>query len=662
MITASELLAQSPLFAALMPQHREQLAGHLTRHEVPVNTEIVRQGDPADALFLIETGLIAVLVRDPRLGIVRVIDQLAPPQSFGETALIMTGARNATCMALEPSSVYRLGRDVFDAVVQRLPAVALGIARTLAERLERVTREGEVPWTSLTNRLPDRKLWASAPDALIRKHRFAPLEMDKHFLTVGMVDPQDGVAVEAVRTAFPGVRFRVVAVSVEDFERFVALANNKGVQGRVTDAVVVPPEARPAITFVEDDDARSSRAAVQASAANSGSALVAIVDELIGTALAVGASDIHIEHERKSLNIRYRIDGSLRPRAQVLPPDMGKPLVSRLKLLARLDITETRRPQDGRISLHAGKRMVDLRLSTMPAKFGEKVVLRVLDAEANIADLKSLLVYDAVRQLFAEMVFRPHGLVLVTGPTGSGKSTTLYSALYSRRRPELNIVTVEDPIEYHLDGVTQVQVQAEVTSFASVLRALLRQDPNVIMVGETRDQETAKMAVEASTTGHLVLTSMHTNSALEAVYRLLDLGVERYAIANSLVGVLHQRLVRRLCASCTEPCDYPQPLIDRLYRLGAFHPQEKPVLRRGVGCQRCNGTGFKGRVAVAELLVASDAVRTAFSAGADLSQLRLVARNGALVELPRYAGVLLGMGVTVPGEVLHLLQNVGMQG
>jgi type II secretory ATPase GspE/PulE/Tfp pilus assembly ATPase PilB-like protein len=235
----------------------------------------------------------------------------------------------------------------------------------------------------------------------------------------------------------------------------------------------------------------------------------------------------------------------------------------------------------------------------------------------------------------------------------------MYSARFARRRPELNLVTVEDPIEYHLDGVTQIQVQHEITSFASVLRAMLRQDPNVIMVGETRDQETARMAVEASTTGHLVLTSMHTNSALEAVFRLLDLGVERYAIANSLVGVLHQRLVRKLC-SCSEPTDYPPQIVERLYRAGAFTSGEQPTLRRAVGCQRCSGTGFKGRVGVTEILVASDAVRTAFSSGADLSQLKPVARNGALFEMPSCAGALLNLGLTTPGEVLHLVSNVGM--
>jgi type II secretory ATPase GspE/PulE/Tfp pilus assembly ATPase PilB-like protein len=660
MASAIDLLAQNPLFAGLVPQHREQIAARLSRHEIAPNTQIVRQGDPADALFLIESGLVGVFVRDGKLGMTRLVDQLEPPESFGEMALITSTARNASVTALDHTVVHRLGKDVFDAVVTKVPGVALGIARMLAERLQRMTSEHEVPWVSLASRAPDRKLWATAPDAIVRKHKIVPIELDRHFLTVGMVDPEDAAGLQALKQAFAGVRFKVVAISADDFERFIASVSapkNNSPAGKAGDAINVPPEGRPQLSFMEDDDTRGERRA--STAAMTGAQVVTIVDEIVGTGLAVGASDIHIEHERKSLMIRYRVDGALRPRSQPLPPEFGKPLVSRLKLLAKLDITETRRPQDGRISLQAGKRMVDLRLSTMPAKFGEKVVLRILDAEANVADLKSLVVYEPVRQLFSEMVFRPHGLVLVTGPTGSGKTTTMYSALYARKRPELNVLTVEDPIEYHLDGVTQIQVQPEITSFASVLRSMLRQDPNVIMVGELRDQETARMAVEASTTGHLVLSSLHTNSALEAVFRLLDLGVERYAIANSLLGVLHQRLVRRLCPSCSEETDYPPAIIERLYRAGAFAQHETPRLRRGVGCARCGGTGYKGRVAVTELLVASDAVRTAFSAGADLSQLRPVARNGALFELARCAGALLALGATSPGEVLHLMQSVG---
>jgi type II secretory ATPase GspE/PulE/Tfp pilus assembly ATPase PilB-like protein len=665
MLSPNDLLAQNALFTSLSPQHREQIAARLTRHEIAPNTAIVRQGDPADALFLIESGLVGVFIKDSRLGMTRFIHQLEAPESFGEMALVTQQARNASCTALEHTVVHRLGREVFDAVTSKVPGVALAIARVLAERLQKLTVEREVPWVNLANRTPDRKLWASSPDQLLRKHKVVPIEMDKHFLTVGMVDPEDAAALQAVRQAFSGVRFKVVAISAEDYDRFIASVGGgksgggggASIGGKAGEAVHVAPEARPQIVFMEDDETRGGRAS--AAINMSGSQVVSVVDEIVGTGLAIGASDIHIEHERKILAVRYRVDGALRPRAQPLPPDVGKPLVSRIKLLAKLDITETRRPQDGRISLQAGKRMVDLRVSTMPSKFGEKVVLRILDAEANVTDLKSLLVFEPVRQLFSEMLFRPHGLVLVTGPTGSGKTTTMYSGLFARKRPELNVLTVEDPIEYHLDGVTQIQVQAEITTFASILRAMLRQDPDVIMVGETRDHETARMAVEASTTGHLVMTSMHTNSALEAVFRLLDLGVERYAIANSLLGVLHQRLVRKLCASCAEDGEYPAPIIERLYRAGAFQQQDTPRLKRNVGCQRCGGSGFKGRVGVTELLVASDAVRTAFSAGADLSQLKPVARNGALFELPRCAGALLAQGLTTPGEVLHLLQNVG---
>ena len=652
-ISPEDLLAQSALFADFPAKLREQLAQRLTRHEFAANVEIVRQGDAGDALFMIESGTVGVFVRDERLGIVRFVGQLGARETFGEMSVVTASPRNATCTALEPTVVHRLGRDVFEAVASKVPAVALALARTLAERVQRLTSERNVPWVTLASRPPDRRILSTAPESLLRKHRVLPLELDRHFLLLAMVDPQDGSAMQAVQAAFGGVRLKVVAIGLEDFERFMSGAFASTAAGRTSDVGATPSEGRPSLTFIEDDE-RSARAP-----AVSGPQLIAVVDEIIGTGLMLGASDIHIEHERKAIVVRYRVDGALRPRAQPLAPELGKPLVSRFKLLAKLDITETRRPQDGRISLTAGKRLVDLRLSTMPAKFGEKLVLRILDAEANIADLKSLVVYEPVRQLFSEIVFRPHGLALVTGPTGSGKSTTMYSALGARRKPELNIVTVEDPIEYHLDGVTQIQVQPEVTSFGSILRAMLRQDPNVILVGEMRDQETARMAVEASTTGHMVISSMHTNSALEALYRLLDMGVERYAIANALNGVLHQRLVRKICQACVEPFEYPAPILERLVRARAFKPDERPQLKRGAGCARCGGSGYKGRVAVTELLVGSDSVRTAFSAGADLADLRPVAQHGGLFELSSCAGALLSMGMTTPGEVLHLLQSAG---
>jgi type IV pilus assembly protein PilB len=235
----------------------------------------------------------------------------------------------------------------------------------------------------------------------------------------------------------------------------------------------------------------------------------------------------------------------------------------------------------------------------------------------------------------------------------------MYSALFARRRPELNIVTVEDPIEYHLDGITQVQVHTDNGStFGSILRALLRQDPDVIMVGELRDSDTARMAVEASNTGHLVITSLHTNGAIEAIVRLLDLEVERYALSNSLACVLHQRLVRRICKECVEPFEYPMPILELLAKTGALRPGQEVTLYRGKGCQKCNGSGFRGRAALYEMLVVNDPVREAISKGIDGIQLKQIASAGALVDMSRYAGLLITAGVTVPGEVLQYLQQV----
>jgi type II secretory ATPase GspE/PulE/Tfp pilus assembly ATPase PilB-like protein len=656
MAVPQALLTQNALFSCLDRSHVEQLAPHFSRHEIPPHTEIVQQGQPGDSLFLIESGVIGVYRRDPKVGTVQLVAQLEAPESFGEMALVTGETRTATCVALEPVVAYRLASEVFHAVVQQAPAVALGVARVLSDRLARMTAENDIPWTSLAGRAVDARLWALVTDAQWTRARAVPIALVGRALSVGLVDPLDLQAVNALRAALPSFRVKIHAISANEVDAFVAQVRASKPAVAASRDAVVPPASRPQLSFVEDEDARAGRPSL---VQPSGQQVLALVDEIVGTGIALGASDIHIEHERRGVAVRYRVEGELRARPQPIPSEQGKPLVSRLKLLARLDITDTRRPQDGRIFVQVGKRSIDLRISTMPAKFGEKIVLRILDGEASIVSLKELILQDKVRQHFSEMVFRPNGLVLVTGPTGSGKTTTLYAALAARKRPELNVVTVEDPIEYHLDGITQVQVNPEVgTTFGAVLGALLRQDPDVILVGETRNAETAKMALEAAMTGHLVLTSLHTNGAVESVLRLTELGAEPYAVSNALLGVLHQRLVRRCCPSCTEPFEYPAPIVERLYKVGAFLPHERPTLARGRGCPRCNQTGFKGRVAIIEILMVNDAVRAAISAGSDNATLKDVARSsGAMVELARYAGIMVGTGVTVPGEVLHLLQK-----
>ncbi len=650
-----DLLAKSVLFEGLNPVQREWIAARLIRQDVPAGADIVRQGEAGDALYLIESGSVGVFVRDRRLGLVQQVALLEPPEAFGEMAIVTGEPRTGTCTALTPSVVYRLAQDVFLMVMQQMPNAALGVARTLAKRLGALTTQPEIPWVSLVGRTFDARLWSMAPEALLRQARMAPLELTARTLTVAMVDPGDVTSLDTLARAIPGVRMKVVAVSADAMDRFVEAGTGKKPAPQQP-GVALSPQQRPQVGFLDDEEAAKRSGAVVQS---TGPQVVALVEEIISTALGSGASDIHIEVDGHGVVVRYRIDGMLQPRREMIPAEMHRPLVSRLKVLAKMDIAEMRKPQDGRISVRAGGRVVDLRVSSMPAKLGEKIVMRILDASAGIVDLKQLFVVDKVRQLFSQMVFRPHGLVMVTGPTGSGKTTTLYSALAARRRTELNIVTVEDPIEYHLDGVTQVQVQTEIgTTFGLVLRTLLRQDPNVIMVGELRDHDTARTAVEASMTGHLVLTSVHTNGALDAVMRLADLGVERYAIANGLIGVLHQRLVRRACPHCSEPFEYPEPIVEQFFKVGALLPQEKPVFKRGKGCPQCAMTGFKGRIGLYELLVVTDAVRDAIASGADMPALR-AASAGAMIDLARYAGVAVGMGLTVPGEVLHLLQKVG---
>ena len=643
---AVDLLSRTPLFRGLSGAALEEAASRLTRHDYRSDTDIAPSGEPGDGIYIIERGLVGLFAASegqPR----RLVGELGAGETFGEVEIVTGKPRIHTYSALEDATLFRLDRDTFNLLAGSAPSVVSATARILAERLRRFASEPKVEWVTLSGRAFDRKLWTLIPETLSTQQHIVPLELRGRVLTVGMVDPHNTAALAALQRSLPGFAVRVFAVSATEFRQYVEAATTR-------ERAPVGSDGRPVVSFVEDDEpSRATHLAV------SGQQIVALVDEIVSTGLGLGASDIHVEHDRRGVVVRYRVDGALRARPGLLPPELARPLVSRFKLLAKLDITETRRPADGRISVRVGKRIVDLRISTVPAKLGEKVVLRVLDTEGAVSDLKSVFHVDALRVPFAELLFRPNGLILITGPTGSGKTTTLYSALSARLRPELNVCTVEDPIEYHLDGVTQIQVRPEIgTTFASILRGLLRQDPDIILIGETRDRETAKIAVEASMTGHLVLTSVHTNGALEAVTRLADLGVEDYAVANSLLAVLHQRLVRRVCSGCAEPFDYPTMLTDRLVHALALRAEDRAVLVRGRGCARCGGTGFKGRVAIFELLTVSDSLRQAIVSGGDVVALRRSAEaSTALYSLARYAGALLVRGMTTPDEVVHLVQR-----
>lgn len=381
--------------------------------------------------------------------------------------------------------------------------------------------------------------------------------------------------------------------------------------------------------------------------------VVSFTNELLRLAITMGASDVHLEPRADGLLPRYRVDGLLRA-GQLLPPDLTLPMTSRMKVIGGLDITETRLPQDGRFRASLGRRTFDFRVSSLPSIHGEKIVLRLLDHSSLVTDLNQLGFTTGDKRAFEAMLHRSHGMILVTGPTGSGKTTTLYAALAGTRDDTKNIITVEDPVEYELVGVTQTNVHSDIgLSFAAALRSILRQDPDVILVGEIRDAETADVAVRAALTGHLLLSTLHTNSAVAAVTRLQDMGVPSYLIASSLAGVIAQRLARLNCSQCRAPLAPDDPA--RAEACAALEIAPDATLWRGIGCEHCGGTGSRGRGALIELLHVSAPLRRAIMENQDSDTLRRIARENGFQTLLDDAREKVLAGHLAPEEAMRVL-------
>ncbi len=383
--------------------------------------------------------------------------------------------------------------------------------------------------------------------------------------------------------------------------------------------------------------------------------VVRLANLIISQAVRDGASDIHIEPNREGVRIRYRVDGILHE-SMNLPKKVQAPLVSRVKIMAAMDISEKRAPQDGRISMLIDGKQWDFRVSTLPNVFGEKVVLRILDKSAISIGLHRLGIMPKTLEQFENLIQRTYGIILVTGPTGSGKSTTLYSVLSKLNSAEKNILTIEDPVEYELAGITQVGVNPRAgLTFAAGLRCMLRQDPNIIMVGEIRDSETALIAVEAALTGHLVLSTLHTNDAPGAVARLLDMSVEPFLIASAVVGVLAQRLARVICPRCKIAY---QPPMDAVRRLGLSSETTSGVkFYRGKGCEYCKTTGYKGRVGIYELMTINDEIRELALERASSHAIKDAAHRGGMITLKQDATEKVLLGVTTLEETLRVIYS-----
>lgn len=488
-----------------------------------------------------------------------------------------------------------------------------------------------IPHISLFHYPFDTNLFSLIPKEMARRNLIIPLKKEGNRLFIAMADPMDFIVIDDLRLS-TGFQIEAVIATKDDILRAI----NKYYEDDVFDELL--------------DELPQADASRADDITNQDSPIVKLVNQILSNAVLQKASDIHIDPQETKVLVRYRVDGILRV-DRVLPSSMQSVLTARIKIMSNLNITEHRIPQDGRIKLNLDFHPVDIRVSTLPTVYGEKIVMRLLDMSSSINDINNLGFNSLNAKRFMNMLEKPNGIVLITGPTGSGKSSTLYAALNKLNSESVNIITVEDPVEYQLEGVNQVQVNQNVgMTFAAGLRAILRQDPNVIMVGEIRDTETAEVAIRASLTGHLVLSTLHTNDSIGTVTRLLDMGVEPFLLASSLSGVVSQRLVRKVCRDCAEVQEPSKREVEIFAKRGI----KIDKMIRGKGCSFCNMTGYKGRVALQEVLVIDEEMQRVIMNGESFQRLKEIAKKNKTIFLLDDGLLKVKQGLTTTEEVLRV--------
>ncbi len=511
-----------------------------------------------------------------------------------------------------------------------------------------LSKQYGVPSINLAHFEIDQSVIKLVPAEIAQKHMVIPINRKGSVLTVAMADPSNIFAIDDIKFLSG---FKVEPVVAAETSIKNAINKHYDSAGLVKDILQGFDDRE--VATVEEGDEGPDVGDLQR--ATEDAPVVKLVNLILSDAIKKGASDIHIEPYEKSFRVRYRIDGVLYDTMQP-PMKLRAAIISRAKIMAQLDIAERRLPQDGRIKIRMGQKEIDFRVSTLPTIFGEKVVLRLLDKSNLQLDMSSLGFDPQALQLFEKAILAPHGMVLVTGPTGSGKTTTLYSGLHRLNTVETNIMTAEDPVEYNLAGVNQVQMKAEIgLNFAAALRAFLRQDPDIIMVGEIRDYETAEIAIKAALTGHLVLSTLHTNDAPSTVSRLINMGVEPFLVAASTNMILAQRLARKICNSCKEEITVPrQALVDV-----GFAPDESKGLScyQGKGCMECNDTGYRGRVALYEVMPITEDIKDAILQGASVNEMKELGRKHGMKTL-REAGLQkIREGMTTIPEIMRVTSH-----
>ena len=509
--------------------------------------------------------------------------------------------------------------------------------------VECLAAEYGVPYAKLDARLFDPKIVDVLPREYIEQNLVLPLFLVRGVLTIAVSEPSNLFLIEEIR-GLSNQQVQIIAATSKDIRRMITTLPNSKVF--VIDDIIEDSETAD-VTLIEEaieDIGDVAEIAGQ-------SPVIRLVNYVIFNAVKEGASDIHIEPAERCMRVRYRVDGRLHKALEV-PQHLLAAVTSRIKIMGSMDISERRLPQDGRVNVLLEGRKIDLRVSTFPTTHGEKTVIRVLDTRSISLNLEDLGFAEDILGTFRQGIQAPNGIILATGPTGSGKSTTLYAALNEISSMENNVCTVEDPIEYHLPLINQFQVQTKIgMTFSKALRTLLRQDPDVIMVGEVRDEETARTAIQAALTGHLVFSTLHTNDACSAITRLINMGIEPYLIGAALNMILAQRLVRRVCAKCRQTYEPARTIRKALERMGF----EFSELHKGVGCRSCRNTGYKGRIGIHEMLVVSDELRDAIVSDPSIGNVRKIATRNGMVTLGHDGFRKVREGITTVEEIFHIV-------
>ena len=634
----AELLSSIPVFRNLKTSDWSRLAQSADRRTFWPGEKIVEQGAVCDELFIILEGECNVVVQDDEIGFGHQLFHLLSGDHFGVSAMLTAKPSAASVLALTPLQALVIKGDALREMLKNTPELGLELCSGMAQHMEEIMRkELTLPFVTLDNYPTAKTTWKLLPEKITRRCKALVLAKSNDGVTVGMADPLNIKLRTFLRDELRQFNVEFVAIGEREFERF---AENHFLSA----ATIGKSDAPLSVTYV--DSSGKERELGDHQTAD-------VLEKVLLRAIGAGASDMHFEPGDLFSRIRMRLDGNMEMLHDQIDNALFIRLISRLKVISDLDITNRRMPQDGRFPVKIGQQRVEVRLSITPCLGGEKAVLRLLDQSRQRLDLQELIgarsVCDALRGVFRNS----SGMILVTGPTGSGKTTTLYAGLSEiwRNSHKVNIITIEDPIEYQLAYATQIQVNRTVgLDFAQILRTALRQDPDVILIGEIRDPESASIALETATTGHLVLSTLHTDSSLEAIARLQKLNVKPYLIASALKCIVSQRLVSRICENCIQPLSPEDPSVRMLVQMGILSDTNTPVYK-GKGCNACRFDGDRSRVGVYELMMINEGLRDMIEKDLPFTAMQASLSADNFISFASYSRYLLRQGLVAPDQI-----------